>query len=323
MPLRKLASIERDEFTRAHLRPRTPLALEASARTIPAVGTWDIDFFATHYGSHRVPIDGIHSGREETLNAYISHMRSPGDFDEAPSYMRNFLLFERFPELRADFEMPWFASPNWLQSKVLGDFSGGSWRYWVELFLSREGTRFPFVHIDPYYTHAWSLQLSGRKRFWLWAPLKNQFERVYDGTLPRENPKIISPSTSLESFHPERPAHSVVLHPGEMLFLPAGWWHTTETLEESVTLGGNFVEASNWHDFRRLYHARNPTHSLGQLVQRHLASAAAPVFFRCRQAAESMLRSGGGTLATLQQPERPCDRSRQQSESTERKPYRE
>ena len=271
--------MSREEFRRAHLRPRRPLVLQAPAKSIAAVGTWTLDFFATHYASHRVPIDGLFSGREETIGSYVQQLRATPQGSELGSlYMRNLLLFERFPELRADFEMPWIADPNWLQSPVLGDFSGGSWRYWVELFLSGPGSRFPFVHVDPYYTHAWSLQIAGRKRFWLWEPLETQYQEFLDGTLARQDPQVITAATRLEDFFPERRSFSVVLEPGEILFVPAGWWHTTETREESVTLGGNFVEASNWKDFRRLYLARNPPHSLGQFLQRRITSMVAPAY---------------------------------------------
>lgn len=257
------------------------MALQAPATAMAAVNRWDLDFFARRYSEHRVPIDGLRSGVHQSLGDYVAQIRSPdAASEECAPYMRNLMLFESFPELRSDFEMPWLADPNWLQSKVLGDFSGGSWRYWVELFLSGAGTRFPFVHTDPYCTHAWSLQLSGSKRFWLWPPVESQLERLCDGSLPRENPTLITRDTRLEDFVPGVLARSVVLHPGEMLFLPAGWWHTTETHEESVTLGGNFVEASNWKDFERLYRARNRAHSFGQIVNRRLASVAAPMFFR-------------------------------------------
>ncbi len=266
------------------MSPRLPLVIKVLANPPRAVGKWDLDFFLSHYGKQRVPIDGLQSGKSETLEDYIAQLRSANrSSSDGALYMRNLLLFERFPELRADFAMPWIAHPNWLQSKILGDFSGGSWRYWVELFLSGPGSRFPFVHIDPYYTHAWSLQVWGKKRFWLWPPSEGQFRKVLSGSLARQSPKPILASTKFEEFFSDRPAQSVVLSAGDLLFLPAGWWHTTETEEESVTLGGNFVEASNWRDFEALYRSRNPPHSAKQRLQRRLASLAAPLYFRYRR----------------------------------------
>ena len=41
------------------------------------------------------------------------------------------------------------------------------------------------------------------------------------------------------------------LHPGETLFMPAGWWHTARILSPSITVSINGVNAPNWVDFRK------------------------------------------------------------------------
>lgn len=270
-------TISRDEFKRHFVVPRKPLVLRAAMRTMPAVEKWSVDFFAKHYPAYRVPVDGRMSGREMRLDAYVESLQQCATDQEAGVlYMRNLLIFEHFPELKCDFEMPWIAQPNWLQSRVLGDFSGGSWKFWVELFLSGAGSRFPFVHIDPYYTHAWSVQLSGRKRFYLWPPSPNQHAKLLRGELQRQDPTPIDASTKLAEIIQGRPCYQVDLEAGDLAFLPAGWWHTTETHEASVTLGGNFVEASNWQDFRSCYLARNPAHTKWQAASRKLSSFLAP-----------------------------------------------
>jgi ribosomal protein L16 Arg81 hydroxylase len=43
------------------------------------------------------------------------------------------------------------------------------------------------------------------------------------------------------------------LHPGETLFVPAGWWHTARILSPSVTVSINGVNRANGRDFRRDY----------------------------------------------------------------------
>ena len=271
--------LTREEFTERFLLPRTPVVLRSAMRSMGAVDRWDLDFFAAHYGDRRVPVDGAQSGKRMRLREYVEDLRSKA---ASPSeggalYMRNLMLFEQFPELRSEFQMPWIAQPNWLQSRWHGDFSGGSWTYWVELFLSGKDSRFPFVHIDPYYTHAWSIQISGRKRFWLWGPTEGQFEQLLAGTLERQDARRITPETKFESHFQARSGHSLVLGPGDLLFLPAGWWHTTETSEESVTLGGNFVERSNWPEFSEYYCKRNPHHTLPQAISRRLSALVAPL----------------------------------------------
>jgi ribosomal protein L16 Arg81 hydroxylase len=41
-----------------------------------------------------------------------------------------------------------------------------------------------------------------------------------------------------------------VLEPGETLFIPSGWWHTTQMLSPSISLSCNVGNATNWADMR-------------------------------------------------------------------------
>ena len=43
------------------------------------------------------------------------------------------------------------------------------------------------------------------------------------------------------------------LHPGETLFVPAGWWHTARILNPSVTVSINAVNRANSAAFRQDY----------------------------------------------------------------------
>ena len=275
--------LTRKEFEATYLSARRPVILRKAMKEMPAVGKWSIEFFGEHYGEHQVPIDGRRSGRTMRLEDYVNTLHH-SSVHNAALYMRNFLVFEHFPELKKDFEMPWITRPNWLESRALGDFSGGAWRCWVELFLSGKGSKFPFVHIDPYYTHAWSIQLTGRKHFYLWAPIPNQHNDLLQHRIERIAPSHIGPTTHLPSLLSNRQCFELVLCEGDLAFIPAGWWHTTSTNENSVTLGGNFVEASNWLEFKSLYQQRNPPHSLRQTIARTTTSIIAPRLLPFRHA---------------------------------------
>lgn len=43
----------------------------------------------------------------------------------------------------------------------------------------------------------------------------------------------------------------IILKPNQLLFVPFGWPHTVENLEDSVAVSGNFVDASNYQQVKR------------------------------------------------------------------------
>jgi ribosomal protein L16 Arg81 hydroxylase len=52
----------------------------------------------------------------------------------------------------------------------------------------------------------------------------------------------------LEKFPEYTGAHpfEVVLHPGEVLFIPANWYHYVVSLDPSISLTFNFINAANF-----------------------------------------------------------------------------
>src|SRR5581483_9132798 len=50
------------------------------------------------------------------------------------------------------------------------------------------------------------------------------------------------------------------LHPGETLFVPAGWWHTARMLSPSITISANTANATNWAQFTQDYGATVSRH---------------------------------------------------------------
>ena len=78
------------------------------------------------------------------------------------------------------------------------------------------------------------IQFHGRKRVWLVAPEHDSFMVSGDAN------RIISACFRRSRFTgreelPEVPHTSVVLGPGEALFIPPFWWHQVESLDEETT----------------------------------------------------------------------------------------
>ncbi len=68
---------------------------------------------------------------------------------------------------------------------------------------------------------------------------------------------------------------TATLRPGETVFVPSGWWHTTLMDETSIAVTWNLAEASNWTNFvadtrRTVMRRRHP--AIGAAVGAYLAA---------------------------------------------------
>jgi hypothetical protein len=161
-------------------------------------------------------------------------------------YARNVWLRETFPELLDEVREPFFTEGNLFVQQPLRDRVPAEWRPWRELFISAPGVRYPEIHADTHGTHAWLGQVWGQKRVYLWPPRHIELdERVRDTMFQR----LVDADTDLERVFDHAPPVQLTLRAGQTAFVPAGWWHTTETRELSITVSGNFLTPDTLDDF--------------------------------------------------------------------------
>jgi hypothetical protein len=103
--------------------------------------------------------------------------------------------------------------------------------------------------VDPNGTSAWNAVLSGRKKWILYPP-----DVIPPGVKMSEDNTEISTPTSLikwfRDYYPHigaedigggRRRYECVTKPGDVMFVPSGWWHCVLNIEESVAITHNFV----------------------------------------------------------------------------------
>jgi hypothetical protein len=246
------------EFVRDYLKPNRPVVIGGALTEWKAFGTWTPQFFKERYGAKVLKID-----REYRFDEYIDLVERSGDEHPAP-YLFHLYIDAEFPELLEDIE-PWpvYLTPNWLGRRFLPGNVGRQLHDDSRpgLFVGGLSTTCPSLHYDFQY-HSFSFQLYGRKKFYLYDPAQTPF--VY----PKADKKILSEVKDVERpdlgrfplFAKASPV-SCVLEPGELLFIPSGWWHTTRLLGESVSVSVNTANAPNWPAVaRELYAQVRPKH---------------------------------------------------------------
>ena len=130
---------------------------------------------------------------------------------------------------------------------------GGMGRYTrTSFFASCPGaiTRLHYDHYDNLY-----LQLRGRKRFVLLAPLAARGVYPYPLHHPLDQRARVHldapPPLGASSFARlgEAVAYEIDLGPGELLFIPHHWWHHVETTEGDPGVDGLSLSLNLWFDF--------------------------------------------------------------------------
>lgn len=234
--------LSKAEFERDYLWPQRPVVICGGFDAWPALGRWTPAYFKERYASKEFSAGGKTYRMDEFVDLVVN--ASGG---ETP-YLFALILEEHLPELLADVSPPpAVMEPNWLDRPLVPGNMGK--RLYADrrqaLFIGGRGSA-AVVHFDAGY-HSFSFQFHGEKRFYLYPPSQTEF--LY----ARPELRVVSEIADVErvdltrfpKFAETKPLNCV-LGPGEMLFIPADWWHGTKVLSPSVSLSVNTANAANW-----------------------------------------------------------------------------
>ncbi|BBC29339.1 hypothetical protein SGFS_006330 [Streptomyces graminofaciens] len=214
----------------AHLRRRTPAVFRGLAADWPAVGSWAFPRIATL--GPALPVRLVRGNRETTrtefihsdLGTYLHQLSEPPAANGEPLYLKEFDLLKAFPELRTELgELP-FLSGGGVASRSA----------WIGPAGARTG-----LHQDLLDNCA--VQITGTKRFLLARP--GTVERAgalsakYDAwaRLSRVGiEELAVGGRAVADGH----LFVVDLEPGDVLHVPARWWHEVVNLSAGILLSG-------------------------------------------------------------------------------------
>lgn len=253
MNARRPISLERIDnpspefFRRRYLDKRRPVVITGLASRWRAVTRWSPEFLQREFGHHPIVVERSRSQRpsndpmEFLRNRYyedaqlgkIVGVMMSGQHPPGAYYVTYSTIFEKAPELLQDFEV---------LPRVLGIPS-----HYPEALRNRLTLRPGFwfgpagtvsaAHFDR--QENFNAQITGRKKWTLYAPEDSR--HLYYPSL--EMPTVIFSPVDIEAPDLQRfPAfaeaqpHETILEPGEILFIPSGWWHHVRTLELSISL---------------------------------------------------------------------------------------
>jgi hypothetical protein len=239
-----------------------PVILTDAMNSWMALTRWSFDFFKTRYGSDRV-VPRIYSGAQcaklMSFSDYLHHLdapddptpglwvdcktfhpRQPPEATATPLYLA-WDVFAQHPELLDDIELSPKFVEDWLPllPEALRNTLDGATRYFAAGVMIGPKNAQMGLHYDFMDTHAYLAQIIGRKSCKLFSP--EDSPALYDGTVNLDEPDF-------EKFPLLRSAtaYQCTLEPGELLFMPHGWWHHIVSLEKSITVNYNFFNRVNF-----------------------------------------------------------------------------
>lgn len=244
-------SISPEEFRSQFLRKNRPLKLTGVVPHWPAAKKWTFDFFCQLGKDHEVLLEEGNvmqkqtSFRRETFADYVKKIQKDTSSEER-GYLSVFRIFNAFPELRSDVDFSLLD-----QFKLKASTSG-----WV----GPKGTVTGY-HVD------WGdnilAQIQGRKELHLAPPAATP--NMYPGKKFDQGTTISD--VNMDEFDASRfprflevEHHRVVLNPGEMVFIPRGWWHHVRSLDPSISVSnitwsfGGILRDVMPHRFKQMLH---------------------------------------------------------------------
>lgn len=210
---------------------------------------WTPEYFKERFGRRTVHTDTGTMSLEAMIDCIL-------DPSKTTPFLRERPLPWLFPEILPDLApYPLAATPNWLEypfarwpDPIRRGFAAMLIRLaQTDINLTGANVRFPYLHLDRFRCHATIMQWYGRKEFFVFAP--SDTENIY----PKDGEDVSQiedvEHVDLKRFPKFSNANMIrfTLNPGETLFVPSGWWHTTRTLDVSIATVISFANASNWN----------------------------------------------------------------------------
>jgi histone arginine demethylase JMJD6 len=286
--IERRASLSYREFAESYLYPLKPVIITGALRQWKALSRWTPEFFRSEFGQMRFKLDDNGKGKvgykpvadavEYTMERFIERILASTEADPAP-YFRNRVLYDLFPSLEGDIQpLPEYFQPNWLPERFLVKHvrevlnRGAA----IEIYIGGKGGAFPVLHYDGAGTHAFLMQIYGRKEFIIFPPEQEPYlyPSVEKLNLSTVN-DLDRPDLQKFPLFAQAEACRFVLEPGELLFIPSHWWHTTKMLTPCISVSANVINGSNWKELVDFVarSRRNQIVSLGSRVYLNCAGA--------------------------------------------------
>lgn len=266
------SDLDYQEFLVRYLHAGRPVVISNVAQDWVAMHTWTPEYFKQRFGSKPVAVGYDHT---MPFDQFIDQVLASTAQQPGPYMYRSF-LHEVLPELLPDvIPQNKFAFARRYASPLMPE----RWRRpdgYLKLLVGGVGSKFPVMHFDGEHAQAVITQIYGAKEFVMYAPEDGPY--LYPKKFFPNHSMVDDPVSQDLSRFPllaKATQYRTVLHPGDMVFVPAQWWHAARALTPSISVCTNMLDGSNWDGFVADIDAANDKRPMFQrkLTHRYLQAS--------------------------------------------------
>lgn len=227
--IERLAKIARADFYQQYILPQRPVVITDMMSHWQAMQKWSFAYFGQLRSPQQLAIEQGNVMQNATqfykqeFSPYIAKLiESDRNHNEPAAYLSVFEIFQAFPDLKADVDF------SLISSHKLRNF--------VYAWIGPKGTITGY-HAD------WAdnvlAQVYGTKRIDLVSPAQDACMYPSAKFEFRTKLSLIEPENCDRDRYPlfqQAQVLTTILHPGEMIFIPRGWWHRVESLGKSISI---------------------------------------------------------------------------------------
>jgi ribosomal protein L16 Arg81 hydroxylase len=232
--------LSREEFFENHYALNRPVVMTGAINDWPALDAWTLDYLKQKLGHHRVEIQGGRDLDQLYERNSVLHKR-------AVPFAEMIERIEREPTSN-DFYMTAnngaanlaFLRDAFTDVRLPSEYCVPDWTGRAFFWFGPAGTITPLHHDVSNIIMA---QVRGRKTVTLISPLDTEF--VYNNNHCFSEVDVENVDAARFPLFARATILKVTIEPGDMLFLPIGWWHHVRSLDTAVTVSFTNFAAPN------------------------------------------------------------------------------
>ena len=229
--IERISTIDKETFYRDYMRPKKPVVFTDVMNEWPATQKWSLAYLKTltpNESSWYVEEGNILQDptqfKKVQFGKYVETLLSENGSNNSkkPAYLADFNIFQNFPSLKDDVDFSLLSS-NTIKTRING---------WIG-----PANTVASYHVD--WADNLFAQIEGRKFVKLISPEYNAYmypSKKFDAGSLLSSVDADNYDAAKYPLFRESKSQYTVLEPGEMLYIPYGWWHYIRALDPSISI---------------------------------------------------------------------------------------